>query len=328
MIYKALLVEELNEKYQRRITELDTNNLPDNEVLINVKYSSLNYKDALSCIGNKGVSKNYPHTPGIDASGIVVESNNPKFKKGDEVIVTSYDLGMNTAGGFGQYIKVPSEWVIPLPANMTLKESMILGTAGLTAGMSIKRITDKISKDSLPVAISGATGGVGSMCVGILGKLGYKVAAITGKESESDYLKQLGATEIIMRSELEEKSDRPLLKSRFSAAIDTVGGPILENLFKSIGMNGVIAICGLVASPEINITVFPFILRGLSVYGIDSQDYPMSDRMEVWNNLASEWKPDSLMEMYDEVGLDGLSEKVDLILKGNLKRRVLVNLDK
>lgn len=324
--YKGLRVFEENEKYIRRIVELDTDNLPEGEVLVKVMYSGLNYKDALSCIGNKGVTKNYPHTPGVDAVGIVAESSNSKFKEGDEVIVTSYDLGMETDGGFGQYIRVPSNWVIHLPKDLSMLESMILGTAGLTAGMAINEIIQIPETKTGPIVVSGATGGVGSMAVAILNKMGIPSAAITGKEDQKDYLSSIGANEVILRKELEEENPRPLLKSRFSGAVDTVGGPILENILKSISMKGVVSVCGLVASPKLNTSVFPFILRGVRMIGIDSQDFALDGRTEIWNHLAKDWKPDTLSSMHELVNFEGLDKRIDEILKGKVKRKVVLDL--
>lgn len=323
--YKALVVEEKNGDYIRSIQTKSVNDLPAGDLLVKVHYSSLNYKDALSAIGNKGVTKNYPHTPGIDAAGTIVQSNSNEFKSGEEVIVTSYDLGMNTPGGFGQYIRVPSNWVIKLPESLSLKESMILGTAGLTAGLMVLRLAEKVSPKQGKIVVSGATGGVGSLAVAILSKLGYEVIAITGKEKEKDFLYSLGASEIILRHEIDQEEDRPLLSSKFAGGIDTVGGSILENVIKSTHDNGIVACCGNAASPQLNLTVFPFILRGISLIGIGSQNHPMKERKLAWKRLANEWKPNNLMEMYTEISLNELDEKIDQILQGKIKGRILLN---
>jgi acrylyl-CoA reductase (NADPH) len=326
--FKAFVTEEIEEKkFKRSIQTRNINSLEDGEVLINVKYSSLNYKDALSATGNKGVTRNYPHTPGIDAAGIVEESSNSKFKAGDEVIVTSYDLGMNTSGGFGQYIRVPAEWIVKLPKNMTLKESMIYGTAGFTAGMSVHFLQKNILPDSGDVLVSGATGGVGSMAVAILSKLGFKVVAVTGKK-ENEFLKKLGASNIISREEMDAEEKVPMLKARWAGVIDTVGGTIMDNAIKSTKPYGIITTCGLVASPKLNLTVFPFILRGISLIGVDSQNFPMNERQEIWNNLAEKWRINSLHEMYTEIGFDELDQHIQLILQGKIKGRTILNLDK
>ncbi|MFO7750971.1 MAG: YhdH/YhfP family quinone oxidoreductase [Desulfobacteraceae bacterium] len=325
--FKAFVVEEEDGKYPGQIRTRAINDLPDNELLIRVHYSSLNYKDALSATGNKGVTRKYPHTPGIDAVGTIARSEVAGFKEGETVIVTSYDLGMNTDGGFGQYISVPSAWAVKLPDGMTAKEAMILGTAGLTAGMSVLRLTDQVSPDRGTVVVSGATGGVGSLAVAILDKIGYTVAAVSGKEAEQDYLYRLGAAEVISRKEFEEENPRPLLKDRFAGGIDTVGGAVLDTMVKSIHPMGVVTCCGNAASPKLNLTVFPFILRGISLVGIDSQNYPMEKREKVWQRLAGEWKPDQLMAVHQEIFLAGLGEKIDAMLAGKLKGRTLVDLE-
>lgn len=324
--YKAYVIEENEGVFSGEIKTKKIEDLPEGDVLVKVYYSSLNYKDALSASGNKGVTRNYPHTPGIDAAGIVVSSTSENFKVNDEVIVTSYDLGMNTSGGFGEYIRVPSNWVVKLPDAMSMKEAMIYGTAGLTAGMSVLRLAELVKPKDGPVAVSGATGGVGSLSVAILNKLGYNVTAITGKESEIDYLKSIGATEVMLRSEIGVEEKRPLLKPLFAGAIDTVGGPILENLIKATQPMGAVTCCGNVASIKLNLTVFPFILRGVTLIGIDSQNYPMTYRVKVWENLANQWKPNGLLETYDEIKLEKVSEKIEEMLKGQLKRHTLIKI--
>jgi len=221
--------------------------LPENDLLIRVRYSSLNYKDALSASGNKGITKNYPHTPGIDAVGTVVSSDTKKFRESEKVIVTSYDLGMNTSGGFGQYIRVPSDWAVKLPEEFSMKESMIIGTAGLTAGMSVFRLTEHIKPEHGKVVVSGATGGVGSLSVAILAKLGFNVSAISGKEKDHDFLLKLGAGEVIARKDFEQENTRPMMKGCFAGGIDTVGGSILDNIIKSTQPMGMVTCCGNVA---------------------------------------------------------------------------------
>ncbi|MEZ7504835.1 YhdH/YhfP family quinone oxidoreductase [Flavobacterium sp. Arc2] len=325
--YKAFRVEENEGNYISTIKEMPFTSLAQGEVLIRVHYSSLNYKDALSASGNKGVTRNYPHTPGIDAVGTIVSSESNKFHVKDNVIVTSYDLGMNTDGGFAEYIKVPEDWAVKLPENLSMKEAMIIGTAGLTAGISVLRLSENVKPEDGPIVVSGATGGVGSLSIAILKKLGYKTAAITGKETERDYLIKIGADEVIMRQDFEETEKRPLLKPAFAGAIDTVGGVILENIIKSISPMGVVTCCGNVASPKLDLTVFPFILRGISLIGIDSQNYPMTYREKVWSKLSNEWKIDRLTETCTEITLNELQEKIDLMLKGKLKGRTVVKLD-
>ncbi len=324
--FKAFRIEEIDGNFQSSIKEMEFGTLNNNEVLVKVYYSSLNYKDALSASGNKGVTRNYPHTPGIDAVGTIEKSNSDLFTIGEKVIVTSYDLGMNTDGGFAEYIQVPSEWVVKLPEKMTMKEAMIYGTAGLTAGMSVLRLTELIKPKDGKIVVSGATGGVGALSVSILSKLGYSVVAITGKETERDYLMNLGAEEVLLRSEVENFDKKPLLKPLFAGAVDTVGGVILENIIKSTDSIGVVTCCGNVASPKLDLTVFPFILRGVTLIGIDSQNYPMKYRKLVWNKLAQEWKPKQLNNICNEIKLEDVMQEIELMLKGKLKRRTILNM--
>ena len=326
--FKALVITEKDGKFIRSVKTRTTDSLPAGEVLIKVYYSSLNYKDALSSSGAKGITNNYPHTPGIDAAGIVEESSSDSVKIGDKVVITGYDFGMNTSGGFGQYIRIPAEWVVKLPEGLTLKESMMIGTGGFTAGMSILKLMEQIKPADGKIAVSGATGGVGSFSVAILNKLGYDVVAITSKKQEEEHLKKIGAKEIISSQEFGVKESRPFLKSRFAGGIDAVGGEILVNIIKSTQGFGVVTCCGNAASPILDLTVFPFILKGISLIGIDSQKCSKNIRTLVWNKLAKEWKLDNLEEMCVEKSLDELSSSIDEMLAGKLKRKVLVNLDK
>ncbi|EKD40514.1 MAG: hypothetical protein ACD_75C00026G0006 [uncultured bacterium] len=325
--YRAMVVEESGEKsFSRKIAERRVDQLPAGEVLVKVSWSSLNYKDALSASGNRGVTKSYPHTPGIDAAGIIEESSSASFRPGEKVIVTSYDLGMNTSGGFAEYIRVPAAWVVPLPAGLDLRESMIFGTAGFTAGMSVFALTHHVAPGDGQILVTGATGGVGSLALAILGKLGYSVAAVSGKPEAVEFLTRLGAARILTRTEACEGSGRPLLKGVWAGVIDTVGGEILATALKSTDLQGVVTCCGNVASPELPINVFPFILRGVSLVGIDSQNCPMAHRRLIWDKLATAWKPDMLNELGREVSLEGLEKEITLILKGGQVGRVIVRL--
>jgi acrylyl-CoA reductase (NADPH) len=324
--FRAYLVEEQNGVFTGQLKNRSINDLPPGDLLIKVHYSSLNYKDALSASGNKGVTKSYPHTPGIDAVGTVLVSNTMKFQIDDQVIVTSYDLGMNTDGGFGEYIRVPAGWALKLPLNMSMKEAMIFGTAGLTAGMSVQNLIGIVKPADGKIVVSGATGGVGVIAISILNKLGYDVRAITGKETEVDYLLKLGAKDIILRKDFENLLNKPLLKPLFAGGIDTVGGVILENIIKSTLPGGAVTCCGNVASSNLELTVFPFILRGITLIGIDSQNYPMIHREKVWNKLANEWKPVQLDEMYNEISPEELPEKIESMLIGKLKGRTVLKI--
>lgn len=326
--FKALLVEQPEKKvFTRSIVTRSLDDLPEGELVVKVHYSSLNFKDALSAVGNPGVTRNFPHIPGIDAAGEVISCADGAFQPGDKVIVTSHDLGMETDGGFGQMIRVPSKWALKLPEGLSLKESMMLGTAGLTAAMSVRELVEnRVTPEIGPVLVTGATGGVGSLAVAILAKIGFKVTAVTGKLEETAYLESLGAERVIDRETLLKGNERPMLKPTWAGVIDCVGGDMLAAAIKSTKYDGVVTCCGLVGSIDLAVSVFPFILRGVRLVGIDSAACPMARRTQVWQRLANEWKLDNLAAMVDEITLDGLEEKVQLMLKGGLKRRGLVNL--
>ncbi|MGO1469269.1 MAG: YhdH/YhfP family quinone oxidoreductase [Tissierella sp.] len=328
--FKAMLITETAEKkYERNIVDKEIKDLPEGDILINVKYSSLNYKDALSSIGNKGVTRNYPHTPGIDAAGLVVESSSDKFQAGDKVIVTGYDLGMNTWGGYGEYIRVPKGWVVKLPEGLTLKESMIYGTAGFTAALSVYRLINAgVKPEDGEILVTGATGGVGSTAISILNKLNYDVIAASGKASKKDMLVKIGAKDVIGRSELENSSNRALLKGSWAGVIDTVGGDILSNAIKSTKYGGSVTCCGNVSSGDLDTSIYPFILRGVSLLGVDSVQTDMETRIQIWNHLASDWKIDNLDENVEEVSLEEVSEKIDQMLEGKHSGRTIINIEK
>jgi acrylyl-CoA reductase (NADPH) len=326
--YRAMVVSETGEgRFVRKVSEKPKADLPDGEVLIRVAWSSLNYKDALSATGNRGVTRSYPHTPGIDAAGIVETSRSDRFNPGQEVLVTGFDLGMNTAGGFAQYVQVPAAWVVPLPAGLSLRESMILGTAGFTAALSVEKLTAHgVAPDGGPVLVTGATGGVGSIALAILAARGFEVAAVSGKKDQIPYLERLGAAEVLSRESATDASGRPLLKGRWAGVVDTVGGEILATALKATRYGGAVTCCGLVASPDLPTSVFPFILRGISLLGIDSVECPMAMRLRVWKKLAGEWKIDILDDLATVVSLDTLDPQIDLILEGKQKGRVLIDL--
>jgi len=327
-IFKAMVVTEVeSDRFVRNIEDRHLDDLPKGDVLVNVEYSSLNYKDVLSAIGNRGVTKNYPHTPGIDAAGRVVESLSKDFKTGDAVIVTSYDLGMNTSGGFGQYIRVPADWVVKMPQDLSARESMIFGTAGFTAALSVFRLVDYgITPNMGPVVVSGATGGVGSIAVSILAKAGYEVTAVNGVVDEKDFLLEIGAKEVISIEAAIDSSGRPMLKGLWAGGIDTVGGEILATTIKSTKDGGAVTCCGNVGSHDLPLNVYPFILRGVTLMGIDSQNCPMPMRLKVWQKIADEWKLDRLDLLTTEVPLEGLNERIDLILQRKHKGRTIVKL--
>jgi putative YhdH/YhfP family quinone oxidoreductase len=326
-VFRSFLITENNDDYEQSIVEKDISDLPDHEVLIQVKYSSLNYKDALSSIGNKGVTKEYPHTPGIDAAGVVVESKSDTFNTGEKVIVTGYDLGMNTSGGFQEYIRVPAEWIVPLPENLTLKESMIYGTAGFTAALSVnKLISDGLKPSDGKILVTGATGGVGSTAIRLLNKLNYEVVAATGKLEEKALLQSMGAAEVIDRKKVDDDSKKPLLKTQWAGVIDTVGGNTLSTAIKMTSYGGNVTTCGNVAGHQFDASVYPFILRGITLYGIDSVQCPRDLREDIWNKLAKEWKPKTISQSVNEISLEALPETIDQMLKGSHKGRTIINL--
>ena len=321
------VTENIDKTFSQNIIERKIEDLPAGEVLIKVQYSSLNYKYALSSTGNRGITRNYPHTPGIDAAGVVEESHSADFKQGDKVLVTGFDLGMNTSGGFGQYISVPANWVIKLPRGLKAKESMIFGTAGLTAALCIDKLLQHgLTPEKGKIIVTGATGGVGTMAVMILAKLGFFVVGVTGKPEGRDFLLKIGAKEVISREVVDDKSIRPLLKGIYAGCIDTVGGNILATILKSMQYNGLVAICGLVNSPHLPTTIFPFILRGVSMFGIDSSECDIEWRKKLWKNLAKDWKPSNTQSIFKTVTLKGLPKEIKKILKGGQIGRVIVRL--
>ncbi|MYJ76013.1 MAG: YhdH/YhfP family quinone oxidoreductase [Gammaproteobacteria bacterium] len=327
--FRAFRVEKTEDRrYPRGIVERDTADLPQGDLLIEVAYSSLNYKDALSATGNPGVTRKFPHTPGLDAAGTVLESSATDFAPGSEVIVIGFDLGMNTPGGFGQRIRVPAGWAVPMPAGLDLPSSMILGTAGFTAALCVDKLERTgMTADGGPVLVTGATGGVGSVAVKLLAKLGYEVHAGTGKADRHDYLKGLGASVIVSRDELTAGAKRPLGRETWGGVVDTVGGPILVNALKALRYGASLAACGLVASPEIPATVFPFILRHVNLLGIDSVELPLADKAAIWAKLAGPWQLEALDGLVEPLTLDTLSGAIDRILAGDMVGRGLVDLN-
>ncbi|WP_136514944.1 YhdH/YhfP family quinone oxidoreductase [Geomonas edaphica] len=326
--FKALVVEKAPDgSFTRSIAQRRVDDLPEGELLVRVRYSSLNYKDALSATGHPGVTRQFPHTPGIDAVGEVVSCSDDAFAPGDEVIVTGYDLGMETDGGWGEYIRVPSKWAVHLPQGLSLRRSMMLGTAGFTAGLSVLKLEwAGVRPESGEILVTGATGGVGSIAVSILAKAGYRVVAATGKAADEAFLKELGAAQVISREEVTAGVERALMKERWAGAVDVVGGETLSAVLKSTRYGGTVTCCGLVGSAELPVNVHPFILRAVTLIGIDSSHCPSVPRQEVWRRLAGPWEPQMLDSMATEVTLDGLEEKIGLILQGGVRGRVVVRL--
>jgi len=326
-VFRALVSEETPEGIRPSVKERKISDLPDGDVLIRVLYSSLNYKDALSSHGNRGITRNFPHTPGIDSCGIVESSRVDEFKPGQQVLVCSYDLGMNTSGGFGQYIRVPAEWVMPLPEGLTPEESMMLGTAGFTAALALYQMEVNGQKPSSgPILVTGATGGLGSLAVNILSGAGYELIASTGKAEQAEYLKSLGASQILSREETDDQSGKYLLRPRWAGAIDTVGGNILATAVKGCMRHGNVACCGNANSIHLNTTVFPFIINGINLLGIESATWPMHSRKAIWQKLAKDWKPGALHSIASMITLDDLPQKIELILQGKVRGRYFINL--
>jgi alcohol dehydrogenase len=323
-----MLVEKTADgKFVRRIVERNEADLPGGELLIDVHYSSVNYKDGLSATGNPGVTRKFPHTPGIDVAGRVIESASPAFRKGDDVIAIGFDLGMNTPGGFGQRVRIPAGWAVPLPKGLSLEESMILGTAGFTAALSVHKLeAHGMRPEGGPVLVTGATGGVGSVAVMLLAKLGYHVTAGTGKAEQRAFLERLGAKDILSRDALNEAADRPLLKEQWGGVVDTVGGQILWNGVKGLKYGASLAACGLVASANVPATVLPFILRHVNLLGIDSVQLPLAQKAEIWNKLAGAWKLDDLASLEEKLTFSTLSDAIDRILAGRMVGRGVLDL--
>lgn len=328
--FKAFQVSETGDKhFTAAIVDRTLDELPAGDVLIRVKYSSLNYKDALSASGNKGVTRQFPHTPGIDAAGTVAASTIESVKPGDAVIVIGYDLGMNTAGGFGQYIRVPAAWVVKCPPGLSLRESMIIGTAGFTAALCVEKlITNGVTPQAGPILVTGATGGVGIFAVALLHKLGYQVSASTGKPEAHELLRSLGANELLDRALLSAENPKPLLKEQWAGAVDVVGGETLANVIKSMRYGGSVACCGLVQSIAFKATVLPFILRGVNLLGVDSVQLPLSAKAALWGKLATAWKLSNLESLCREIGFDALSAALQEVLAGKATGRYVLNLDR
>lgn len=328
--FKALWVTESNPGvFDQQVVERELAELPAGEVLVRVRYSSLNYKDALSASGNRGVTRQYPHTPGIDAAGEVVESAVDAFRPGERVIVTGYDLGANTPGGFAQYIRVPAAWVVRCPPGLSLREAMLLGTAGLTAGLCLDKLLNAgLDPQAGPVLVTGASGGVGSVAMMLLTRLGYTVAASTRKLEQAPFLLQLGASQVIDRAVLAEGVDKPLLKMQWAGAVDTVGGDLLFNVVKALQYGASVASCGMTAGTAMaSASVLPFILRGVNLLGVDSVELPLAAKAAMWEKLAGPWKLDSLEQMAHEIGLEELPEAINRILAGRMVGRALVRID-
>ncbi len=323
-----LVSKDPQQNAQQHITDQPLSNLPEGDVLIRVAWSSLNYKDALAATGHAGVARTFPHVPGIDAAGVIDQSSVASLKPGDEVIVTGYELGAGRWGGWSEYIRVPADWVVPCPAGLTLREAMVLGTAGFTAAQCVRALRLHTVTSEGPIVVTGATGGVGSLAVQLLGQLGYEVVAVTGKLSAHQWLRELGAARVVSREQLTDDGDsaRPLCSARWAGAVDTVGGPVLSLLLRSTRVNGCVAACGMVGGSDLPMTVYPFILRGVTLAGITSANCPRAARLDIWNQLAGPWKLNTLDSLATEANLGNLPSFVQQILESRIRGRVIVNL--
>jgi acrylyl-CoA reductase (NADPH) len=312
-------------KVSPSIAQRGIDDLPAGDVLIEVEYSSLNYKDALSATGNPGVTRKFPHVPGIDAAGKVAESQSPRFRAGDAVLITGYGLGANHWGGYAGCVRAPADWVVPLPAGLSPRESMILGTAGFTAALCLEAIQQHgISPDDGEILVTGASGGVGSLAIALLTQAGYRAVAVTGKPEAAEFLTTLGAVRVIGRQEVDDTSGKPLLSAQWAGAVDTVGGNTLSTVIRSTQRGGCVAACGLVGGADLPISIHPFILRGVALAGIDSAEHPYPRRISLWNKLAGPWKLENLGTLAEEVTLIGLGPKIEQILAGKIQGRVVV----
>ncbi|WP_419887304.1 NADPH:quinone oxidoreductase family protein [Neobacillus niacini] len=325
--FKALVVNKSESDFTVGIKPISLNDLPAGEVLIKVAYSSINYKDGLASIPEGKIVRSYPFVPGIDLAGVVVSSEDPRYREGDQVIATSYEIGVSHYGGYSEYARIPADWIVPLPDGLSLKEAMIYGTAGLTAALSIQRLEENgLSPEKGKVLVTGATGGVGSIAVAILAKRGYDVVASTGKESEHDYLHKLGAKEVVSRDEVYNGKVKALDKQLWAGAVDPVGGESLAAILSKLQYNGSVAVSGLTGGGNVPTTVFPFILRGINLLGIDSVYCPMEVRKPLWERMARDFKPEVLESISKEISLEELPETLPVILQGQARGRFIVRL--
>lgn len=322
---KALVLEQEDKKTLAGVRELAVNELPEGDVLVNIDYSSLNFKDGLAVTGAGRIVHQFPMVPGIDLAGTVAESDSPDYKPGDPVVLTGWSVGERYWGGYAQQMRLQSKWLVPLADGLTSRQTMVIGTAGLTSMLCVMRLQESgLKPEDGPVLVTGATGGVGSIVVALLAKNGFEVVAVSGKADSADYLKNLGASEVLSRSEFEEKA-RPLDKSRWAGAVDTVGGDILAKVLSQMHYNGRVATVGLAASHALNTTVMPFILRGVDLLGVDSVMIPYERRVQAWGRLANELPKEIMDQVAEEVSLEQVPEYAQGIIEGKIRGRVLVN---
>ncbi|MBC1450720.1 acryloyl-CoA reductase [Listeria welshimeri] len=325
--FQALFIEKEADNTSLHFRETTLDNLPENEVTIEVHYSGINYKDGLAVLPEGKIVNQYPFIPGIDASGVVIESKSDRFQVGDEVIVTSYDFGVSYFGGYSEFIRVPAEWVVPLPQGLSLKEAMILGTAGFTAALSIDALESSgVRPETGKIAVSGATGGVGSLSTAILAKRGFSVVASSGKKDAKDFLQKFGVSEVVSREAFQPEKIRALDKQLYAGAIDCVGGKPLSYLLTAVQYGGAVTTCGMSAGGKLDTTVFPFILRGVQLLGIDSVLCPMQKRTQIWQRLATDFKLANLEELATEINFQTLPEALHQVMNGGVTGRYLVKI--
>jgi putative YhdH/YhfP family quinone oxidoreductase len=325
--FRVYRLREADKKVRAGFEQVAIDELDPGEVVIRVAYSCVNYKDALAATGAGRIIRRFPCVGGIDLSGTVVESSDARFNKGDAVIATSYDIGVAHDGGYGEYARIKADWVVPMPKGMSLFDAMALGTAGFTAGLAVARMEHEGLKPGTgPVAVTGATGGVGSIAIDILAGLGHHVVAVTGKEHEADYLKGIGAKEVMLRSSLDLAKIKPLDKTTWAGAVDNLGGEMLAWLASTMQIGAPLASVGLASSMSLNTTVAPFILRGVSLLGVDSVNCPMPQRQRVWERLATDMRPKHLAQFTRTIPFDDLPKVFDDFIKAKVRGRVVVDM--
>ncbi len=325
--FKALVLSEADGKVSNEIQKLTSSDLPEGDVLVRVEYSDVNYKDGMVVNGIGGLVRNYPHVPGIDFAGVVEESSHSRYAASDKVVLTGWRVGEVHWGGYAQKARVNGDWLVPLPEGLSTKQAMAVGTAGLTSMLCVMALEDHgLTPSDGPVLVTGAAGGVGSVAVSILARLGYEVGASTGREAQHEYLKSLGATTLVSRSDLSEPNKRPLESETWAGAIDTVGSTTLARVLAQVKYGGSVAACGLAGGPKLEVTVLPFLLRGVNLLGIDSVMQPFENRVRVWDRIASDLPHEKLEKMTEVIGLSGVAEAASSILSGQVRGRLVVEL--
>lgn len=327
-MFNALLVNKTDEEFTAEIKEIQESDLPDGDVLVDVEYSTINYKDGLAVTNSSPIVRSWPMIPGIDLAGTVAESSNPDVSVGDKVLVNGWGIGEETFGGFSQRARLQGEWTVPVPENFTTAQAMAIGTAGYTSMLSVLALEEHgITPDSGPILVTGAAGGVGSIATALLAAQGYEVHASTGRTEEKEYLSSLGASTIIDRQELSEQSKRPLTGARWAGAIDAVGSHTLANVLAAIKPFGCVAACGLAQGMDLSTSVAPFILRGVTLKGIFSVMVPRPQRLKAWNRLASDLDPKLLEQMTTTFGLDDIFTLSPEILAGKVRGRIVIDVN-